>query len=125
MTQSIAHAVRARMTVAKAEQDSGLGTLDARSRDIVYFVAVRELTGTETTVSHIILNDSFGSLGTVQRHLYALIADRWLEAHESPEDARRKNIRLGLLSRRAFAKMSELLQDQFRAEAGPEVADDR
>jgi len=106
-----------RMLIAAAEQGSGLAGLDSRSRDIVYFVAQRELEGVETAVSQIILNDRFGSLGTVQRHLYALIADRWLETREVKEDARRKNIHLGPLSNDALQAMSQILKDRSNTDA--------
>lgn len=67
-------------------------------------------------MSHIILNDRFGSLGTVQRHLYALIADHWLEAREAALDARRKNVLLGPLARDAFQAMSDVLSKSLRAD---------
>lgn len=119
MTSPFSLAVKLRMLMSSAEEVSGLSKLDARSRDILYFVAQRELAGVETAVSHVILNDRFGSLGTVQRHLYALIADHWLETRESTEDARRKNILLGPLSRDALRTMSDVLARHFRTEAEP------
>lgn len=110
MTEVASLAIRLRMLVASAEEATGLGGLDARSRNIVYFVAEREIAATDTAVSHIILNERFGSLGTVQRHLYALIADCWLEARAAEDDGRRKDIRLGPKSREALGKMSEALR---------------
>lgn len=102
--------------MSQAEQGAGFARLEPRSREIVYFVAQRELGGVETVVSHVILNDSLGSMGTVQRHLYALIADRWLEAREVKEDARRKNICLGPLAKDALHAMSEWLKTRLEAE---------
>lgn len=109
MTTPISLAVRMRMLICTAERSSGLASLDPRSREIVYFVAERQLGGVETAVSQVILNESLGSMGTVQRHLYTLIADRWLEAREVKEDARRKSIILGPLAKDALQAMSEWL----------------
>ena len=124
MTQPIGLAVQFRMLIAAAEEDCGIGGLDPRSRDIIYFVAEREIAATDTAVSHIILNDRFGSLGTVQRHLYSLIADSWLEARAAEADARRKDIRLGPKSREALAAMASHLRARLASIQTIEAAHD-
>ena len=101
------------MLLQSAGSRSGLLLLDYYARDIVYFVAEREASKMGTTVSDIIFNERFGSLGTAQRRLNALVTGNWLEARRAPDDARRKEVRLMPHARNSIASSSAYLLEHL------------
>jgi DNA-binding MarR family transcriptional regulator len=97
---------RLKNVLRAAEADSGAGTLDPLSLEILGRVGDAHIAQETLIVGDIISNDAYGSPATAHGRIKKLAKQGWLRLIDDPADGRRKILKLSDKAVRMYNKMS-------------------